>query len=378
MTTTSAGTRGRALRIVHVFPSFAIGGQQMRLAALARELGPGFRHLIVSLDGDLGAAPVFAGLPFEAKVFPLRQGRGVSPSNVFGLRRLLRDSAAGLLCTYNFGSIEAAIANRLGPRLPHVHHEDGFGPDEAAGRQKTRRVWLRRLALRRATTLVASRALENAAVDIWRLPRGAVLRAPAGVDVERFAAPSRARKGGSPVTIGALGALRPEKNFARLIEAFAAVAGEVDARLVIHGEGPERARLEGLIRRFGLEAKASLPGATSEPAEAYAALDIFALSSDTEQTPLSVMEAMAAGLAIAASDVGDIREMVSQENRPYILPLHDGEGYKAALMTLIRDEGLRQTIGAANARAARTRFPLAAMVDGFRKIYLDAVAEARR
>lgn len=371
---------GGTLRIIHIFPSFAIGGQQMRLAALARELGTDFRHEVVSLDGDLGAAPAFAELPFETKIFPLKKGRRVSLSNVLGLRRLLRDSEAGLLCTYNFGAIEAAIANRLGPMLPHVHHEDGFGPDESHARQMLRRVLLRRLVLRRAITIVASGALEQAALGVWRLPRDRIRRAPRGVDVDRFAAAAgaRAAKPGGAVIIGAVGALRPEKNFARLIEAFAAIEREVDARLVIHGEGPERARLEGLIRGFGLEGKASLPGAISEPAQAYAAFDVFALSSDTEQAPLSVMEAMAAGLAVAAPDVGDIREMVSEENRPYILPLHDDEAYKAALMKLIRDEELRRGIGEANARAARARFPLAAMVDGFRRIYLDAVADERR
>ncbi|MBB5518894.1 glycosyltransferase [Amphiplicatus metriothermophilus] len=367
-----------ALRIIHVFPTFAIGGQQMRLASLARGLGSDFRHVVVGLDGDLGALAAFDGVEIEAKTFALRKGRGLFPENIVRLRRLLGDSGADLLCTYNFGAIEAAIANRFGPRLAHVHHEDGFGPDEAFGRQKRRRVWLRRLALRRATTAVASLGLEQAALEVWRLPRARVKRAPAGVDVKRFAAASRARRAGSPVVIGAVGALRREKNFARLIEAFSAIGGEADARLVIHGEGPERARLEALIRGRGLAGRAFLPGATPAPEDAYAAMDVFALSSDTEQTPLSVMEAMAAGLPVMATDAGDIREMVSEENRPYILPLHDGEAYKAALMTLIRDETLRRNIGAANARRARARFPVEAMVDGFRKIYLDAVVEARR
>ncbi|MEZ5891532.1 MAG: glycosyltransferase [Parvularculaceae bacterium] len=153
------GDARRALTLLHVFPSFGYGGQQARLAALARALGNEFRHVVVALDGDLSASALFdAGVAAAFDAFPMKKSSGLSLSNIQGLGGVIRKAAPDILCTYNWGSIEAAIANRLGRGLPHVHFEDGFGPDEAGGTSAKRNL-ARRLVLGKSVVVVPSRAL---------------------------------------------------------------------------------------------------------------------------------------------------------------------------------------------------------------------------
>ncbi len=362
----------RAYRILHFLPSFAIGGQQRRLAAVIEALGEGFEHRIESLDGDLSARALLDGarasVMIEAHV--LKKSPLISLTNIGGLRRLIGDAKADLVCTYNFGSIEAIIANRLGPRIAHVHHEDGFGPDEAGGRQKATRVFARRRLLADCMIAVPSHALEEIARNEWHIDPARIRRIAIGVDVVRF------RPGGGlqagPVIVGALGALRREKNFARLIRCFAAASADRDARLVIYGEGPERPRLEAAIRSSSAAERMELAGATAAPERVLPTFHLFALSSDTEQTPISLIEAMASGLPAVATDVGDVRRMIGEAGADFVVAPDDEAAFVDRLRRLIDDAALRGRLGAANAARA-AMFDRAAMIDGFRRLYLEAM-----
>ncbi len=309
-----------------------------------------------------------------AEALVLRKSGFVDIANVMRLRRLIGESRADLLCTYNFGSIEAVIANRVGPNLPHVHHEDGFGPDEVGGRQKRKRVLARRLLLGRALVTTPSTVLEAVATRSWRIAPARVRRIPVGVDIAKYA--SHGRSGGGDVIVGTLGALRREKNFERLIRCFAAASEGRKARLVIYGEGPERGRLEAARAASPARDRISLKGATSRPHEALADFDIFALSSDTEQTPISLMEAMAAGLPSIATDVGDIRLMIGEAGVGYVVAPEDEDSYISRLRELIDDAALRARSGAA-ARLRAPMFDQGAMVNAFRNLYLEAMRMGR-
>ncbi len=121
--------------------------------------------------------------------------------------------------------------------------------------------------------------------------------------------------------IGTVAALRPEKNLARLLRAFRLVADVMPARLVIVGRRAGAAGA-GAARRAnsGWAGRCGSPGMSTIPRRCTADFDVFALSSDTEQMPLSVIEAMAAGLPVAATDVGDVAAMLAAENRAFVTP----------------------------------------------------------
>ena len=345
--------------LLHVFPTFAVGGSQMRFAQLVRLHGARYRHTVLALDGNTDMANRLSEFPITYPKLQFDKRKTLASWHLF--RRTLRDTGADVLLTYNWGAIEWALINRFGAGIPHLHIEDGFGPEEAQ-RQLTRRVWARRLALtgRNTKVILPSRNLERIALGIWSLPAKQVRYIPNGVDCARFAVASR---GGEreKIVIGTVASLRREKNIARLIEAFSQVASRRAAgslELLIVGGGAERQALETLARQRG--ALVRFAGQTNEPEKFLPQMDIFALSSDTEQMPLSVLEAMAAGLPVVATAVGDVREMVAAENAAYIVPLRD-DAFAAALGRLIDDQPAQHALGRANEKKARQTFDENAM-----------------
>jgi len=345
--------------VLSVFATFAIGGPQVRFAAVANHHGRAWRHAIIAMDGRYHCAE---RLRSELDVtFPEVPASGSVLANRAAFRHALRRLAPDVLLTHNWGSIEWVMANMAPHRLvPHVHIEDGFGPEEATT-QLRRRVLARRLLLRRSTVVLPSRTLTRIATEVWRLPPAQLHYVPNGLDLKHFrpAAESRARTRpdrAAPPLIGTVAALRAEKNLSRLLRAARLLRDEgLPFRLAIIGDGPERRPLEALTAELRLADCVTFEGAQDDPAQAYRDLDIFALSSDTEQMPLSVLEAMASGLPVAATRVGDVPSMIAEENRPYLAEKDDAS-LAAALRPLLRDPDMRQNIGAANRLKAEREY----------------------
>jgi glycosyltransferase involved in cell wall biosynthesis len=359
---------GRKVTLLHVFSTFAVGGPQTRFATIADRLGPKYRHLIVSMSGRTEAAQLLSP-KVEYSLVPIRNTPRNPLANAWRFSKQLRQLKPDQLVTYNWGALEWAVGNRFGPNIPHIHIEDGFGPDEAAARFR-RRIWLRRVGLARVKAiLVPSRNLERIAHEEWRFPEARVRYLPNGVDIARFSAPmpeaERAfKKRPGELIIGTCAALRPEKNLGRLIRAFAAGRPQ-NARLAICGDGSERAGLEATARANGVADLCVFTGYLSRPELALANFDIFAMSSDTEQMPYGLLEAMAAGLPLAATDVGDIKAMVAQENRPFVVNLTDEAALTGALRTLLRDGELRKKLAGANQAKAKAEFSIDAMIETY-------------
>jgi glycosyltransferase involved in cell wall biosynthesis len=352
--------------LLHVYPTFAIGGAQARFVACANYYGRAFRHAVIAIDGRLDCR---ARLSADLDVtFPdVRPIGGGMARRVLHLRRTIRGISPDVLVTSNWGAMDWVIAGLGMPGLRHIHTEDGFGPEEWS-QQLSRRVWTRRVMLRRSTVVVPSLTLQAIATGTWRLSPGRTHYIPNGVDVARFSpAPPSERP---MLTIGAVAALRPEKNLARLVRGFAALRRERTARLVIVGDGPNRASLGALAVELGIADDVSFAGELHDVEHAYRSFDVFALSSDTEQMPLSVLEAMASGLPVVSTMVGDVVHMVSGANAPFVTPLDDdGLGLAASLKTLIDNPALRARIGLDNRARAVTGFPQEAMLRSYADLY---------
>lgn len=353
--------------VLSVFATFAVGGPQVRFAALANRFGPRFRHAIVSMDGRRDCAERLD--PRLDLAWPeVAVAKGAMLANRAAFRAVLRDLRPDVLVTHNWGSIEWALAN-LPPLVRHVHIEDGFGPEERE-RQIPRRVWTRRLVLRGATVVLPSRTLVRIATEAWHLPARCLRYQPNGIDLARFVPAARTpRPPGAAPVIGTVAALRPEKNLARLIEAVAALPPGLPADLVIVGDGAERPALEAKATALGLGARVRFAGHAADPAPFYAGFDLFALSSDTEQMPISLLEAMAAGLPVAATDVGDVRAMLAAENGPQVVP-RDAAALSGAIAALLAaGEDGRRAIGAANRARAERDFDQEAMFQAYAALF---------
>jgi glycosyltransferase involved in cell wall biosynthesis len=374
--TASTRTRppARKITLLHVFSTFAVGGPQTRFATIAERLGPKYRHLIVSMSGRTEAAALLpAGV--EYSLVPIHNTPRNPLANAWRFGRQLRALKPDQLVTYNWGALEWAVGNRFGPNIPHIHIEDGFGPDEVSARFR-RRIWLRRVGLAKVKTIVVpSRNLERIAVEEWRFPPARVRYLPNGVDTDRFGAtvPEAERafgKNPGELIVGTCAALRPEKNLGRLIRAFAA-CGPQNARLVVCGDGAERAELEAVARANGIADRCIFTGYLAKPELALAGFDIFAMSSDTEQMPYGLLEAMCAGLPVASTDVGDIKAMVADDNRQFVVNVADTAALTGALRTLLRDGSVRGKLGAANQAKAQSEFSIQTMIETYDFLFGD-------
>lgn len=339
--------------ILHVFSTFATGGPQVRFSTLVRHIGARCRHRVLAMDGCYDCMALIDG---EAQVEtlepPPRQGL---VKNLMWFRKLFSQIGPDLVMTYNWGAIECALATILPPSYRHIHLADGFGPEEVDA-QLPRRVLFRRLALSRSQkVIVPSHVLQQIASKTWHVPDSRLALIPNGIDCEAFTGPpdsslvpDLARTDGTLV-VGTVATLRPEKNLGRLIRAFA-IAREKrpGLELLIVGDGPERPALQAQADAMGLAAAVHFAGHVPAPQSVLGLMDIFALSSDTEQMPISIIEAMAAGLPIASLDVGDVAFMVSAENRPFVVPSREDDALASAILELAEDPAKRTRLGAAN------------------------------
>lgn len=372
------------LRILHLHSSFSAGGKELRCARLINAFGPGLSHTIVSAEPDaLEAAKAIdpkctVDYPRD---FPSLTGKPL-PARLQQLARAME--GYDLILTYNWGAMDAVMAHTLFAGMyglpPLVHHEDGFNQDEANGLKRSRN-WYRRIALGRASALIVpSERLEAIALDAWQQPQGRVKRIANGIDTARYGrktksdALPRVIKRDGELWLGTIAGLRPVKNLPRLVRAFAAMPDPW--QLVILGEGPERDAIRDEALRQDVGHRVHLAGFV-DPAGATGLFDLFALSSDSEQFPISVVEAMAAGLAIAAPAVGDVRAMVAEENVPFIVPPGDEAALTRVLQRLGGDSALRRSLGTANRAKARAEFDEAGMIAAYARTYAEAMGRKR-
>lgn len=372
----------RPLRLLHLHSTFDAGGKERRAVALMNRWGRGAKdqpiehHIVSAQPAAMGARSlidkkVAAYFPFG---FPPLAGK----LRIARLRQLARAMQGfDLILTYNWGAMDACMAHAVfAPTMglaPLIHHEDGFNADESDG-LKTSRNWYRRIALARASALmVPSRQLEDIALSVWHQPRGRVRRIPNAIDTTLFARRPRADmlprvvKRPGEKWLGTLAGLRAVKNLPRMVRALAELPPEW--HLVILGDGPEREAIQAQAMQLDLGHRVHLPGHVADPSLAVGLFDLFALSSDSEQAPLSVIEAMAAGLAVASPAVGDVAEMVAEENRPYIVPQGDDAAFSHAVVALAADPGLRQRLGTANRARAVAEFDERVMTRRYAEAY---------
>ena len=369
------------VRILHAHSTFGRGGKEARAVRLMNAFGAAAEHAVISaVPGELAAREALAPAvktDFPEDAPPLTGLPGLP--RLFRLSRYMR--RFDLVLTYNWGAFDAVMARHLFGGPPLVHHEDGFNEDEA-GELKTRRNLYRRLGLGAAHRLVVPSArLEAIARKAWAQPAGRVVRIANGIDVPRYAAPPADTIPGlderpGEVVIGTVAGLRAVKNLPRLVRAFAAMTSK-DARLVIVGAGPESERIAAEARACGVGDRLLMPGFLADPARWIGRFDVFALSSDSEQFPISLVEAMAAGLPAVATAVGDVAQMVADDNKPLIVDAGDEAAFAAALDSLAERPDLRRAIGRANRERAQAEYDEAGMIARYARLYSEAIGRPR-
>jgi glycosyltransferase involved in cell wall biosynthesis len=170
-----------------------------------------------------------------------------------------------------------------------------------------------------------------------------------------------------------VGRLQAPKDAITLVRALATLRGR-PFEAVLVGDGPDRPAVEEEVRRLGLESAVELLGERDDVPELLGTGDIFVLSSHSEGLPLSILEAMAAGLPVVASNVGGVSEVVVDGETGLLVPPSDAQSLAAAIERLLEDPVLRQRLGEAGRIRIAQDFDLAAVQQAHLDLYRRVLA----
>jgi glycosyltransferase involved in cell wall biosynthesis len=363
------------LKLLHVFSTFKAAGPQLRFIALAKQWGPQFRHVVLAMDGNFEAfSQVPAEISFERQTITPKKGRFAL--NIVPIQEIIRATQPDIVVTYNFGAIEWPMLYPF-HRQAIIHVEDGFGPEEAI-RRLPRRTWARRIIFRYGikNLIVISNNLKTIAINDWKVPRIKLHHLSNGVDLQRFTPLNKAvlePANSEPIIIGTICGLRAEKRLDRLIEALSLVkkcSPRLNFELWIAGSGEQHENLKRLAALHADQFTTQFLGSRLDTQDLLQKFDIFALSSDTEQAPLAILEAMATGLPIAAVDVGDVKSMVSSENA-HLIEGRESESLATSIGELLNSPSSRRILGRRNREKCEAQFDFELSAQQWQEVLLS-------
>ena len=370
-----------APRLLHVFPSFSIGGIESRTCRIINHYGKASDHVIFSVHNDYSIGERLLPNTSVRLLADVRCPSGI-PARLVFYRRLLRRVNPDLLLTYNWGSFDCVASYSLFRPCPLIHAQHGFTADESDG-QKGYRALLRRILLRRASYLVVpSQGLVEIAANDWKIPGAKIRYMKNGIDLDRYSvsadtAGAGIRRRGETI-IGSVGSLSTIKNHQRLLRVFSRLGRRENVRVCLVGDGSERTRLQQYAEDHGIADRVLMVGYREDVHAMLREFDIFCLPSDSEQMPHALIEAMASGLPAVATDVGDVKSMVSEENRRFIVSVADEDGFLRNVRVLLDDPRLRRRLGEANRARAWREFGQENMYREYGALYRRAIHEWKR
>jgi sugar transferase (PEP-CTERM/EpsH1 system associated) len=361
------------LRVLHVLNTLQTGGAEYLVLNVAKSFDRArFEMLVCSLggDGEIGDELRKLGIP----VFVLNRREGLDPLLVPKLVRLIRRERVKMVHTHNVAPwMYAGMAARLAlARVCHTEHSNLFADQKALKRVE------RFLGKISKAVICDGDDVRRQLVDEQHLSPRNVVTIYNGVDTGLYArgadrAAGRKKLGladDTPV-VATVARLEPVKDQASLLRAFEKVGAALpEARLVLVGDGSLRAALEDQARRPGLQGRVTFLGRRADIADLLPLFDVFALTSTSEGLPLTVLEAMAAGLPCVSTAVGAIPEAVTEGQTGLLVPPGDSDALAAALTRLLRDPGLRRKMGQEGQKRARAHFDLKAMTKRYEDLYL--------
>jgi sugar transferase (PEP-CTERM/EpsH1 system associated) len=368
----------RPIRVMHVLYRLQEGGTEYGVIKLVNGLDPAL--VSSSICSTTPATAVKSLLRPGVSLYECTRRDGNDPLLVWQLFRLFRRVRPDVVHTHAWGTLcEGLIAARLAQVPVVIHGEHG------TLQLKPRQARAQRWAWRRAGHLlsVSSRLADRMAERVG-IPRDQVTVIRNGVDLSRFVPVDRheARRaiGLPPDTLvfGAVGRLVPVKNHALLLDAAAELAsGGVACSIVIAGDGPLRGSLEDRVNALGLSDRVRLLGHRSDVEQVFAALDVFVLPSRSEGMSNTILEAMASGLPVVATNVGGADELVINGETGLLVPEGSAPALATALRTLATDATRRRAMGRAGRLRIERQFSLTTMIREYEGFYLGAIRGRR-
>ncbi|MCX9156876.1 TIGR03088 family PEP-CTERM/XrtA system glycosyltransferase [Niveibacterium sp. 24ML] len=369
--------------IAHIVFSFKVGGLENGMVNLINRLPHDrYRHAIISLT-DVDPAFVARIARRDLEVIELHKPPGPGVREFPKVFQTLRRLRPAVVHTRNLAALEMSVPAWAAGVAVRVHGEHGRDVDDPDGSRAKPR-WVRRAYSPFVTHYIAlSRELKNYLTERVGIAQGRVSLLCNGVDSVRFAPAAGPRVGlsGSPFNdpslfvIGTVGRLQAVKDQVGLVRAFARLASShTAARLVIAGEGGSRAAIEAEVRAHDLGDRVWLAGERADVPDVMRSFDLFALPSIAEGISNTVLEAMASGLPVVATDVGGNPELVVAGTCGDLVPAQDPVALADALAAYAGDRVRTREHGRAGRARIESAFSLDAMVAGYDQLYSRLLA----
>lgn len=369
------------MRILHVIPQLTLGGaEQVVLSLIRQQRRLGLDAQLVVLGSQNAFPERLTDLPEPAFLHYGGKRRDVVgfARCVARLRRLVRQQQPDIVHSHLWPASRLtgwAVRNRPTPHVVHIHDTRPWLAGQTL-RDAALRRWTRiSLPAARTHFLAVSEAVRQYTLEHLGPLTSTIEVCHNGIDPAVFAddeeVPVNADVASGRLTIGTAGRFAPEKGHADLIRAVAALRERgFDCTLRIAGDGQLRREYEQLTAKLGLESIVDLPGKVRDMPGFYRSLDIFALPSvGAEGLPITLLEAMAAGLPIVACDVAGVSEAVRDGVDGRLVPPGDHAALADALFDLAADEASRQRFAASAQQRVTESFSVAAMAERCGRLY---------
>jgi glycosyltransferase involved in cell wall biosynthesis len=341
----------------------AMAGAERMTAVIANALADsGYTVSILSLWDEESCFALHPAVRHEALFAQRPSFKRMYLATVAGIRRYCRERKVDVLVQVDTMLALFALPATIGMGVEHIAWEHCHF-DEDLGKRARR--FARRLAAQYCKHVVVLTERDRKRWEEALHPRSHVVAIPNPLP---FPFPEEPAPRTSK-TVLAMGRLVHAKGFDVLIRAWQRVSKEApDWKLVIHGEGEERAALTSLIEELGLQDSVSLPGICRDATEAYREASIFCLSSRYEGFGLVLIEAMAFGLPIVATDCErGPKELLSGTKSAVLSPVDNIETFATSLIYVLNNRDLQKIISLSG-RSFASNFSLPAIIDNWNKI----------
>lgn len=367
-------TAGSKINVLHVTFNMGVGGTEQVISQLIKAGNKTrLNQEVLCIDGEvgnMGRQLVEAGV----RVSVLQRKPGIDLSMGLAIRRLIRERDIHIVHCHQYTPY---FYGWLGSRMTGasvVFTEHGrFHPD----RYRTKAKWLNRLMARYTSALVAiSRSTADALAEYEYLPRNRIqvfyngIQGKSVSSSESLALAEQLSLSEGERVLCMVSRLDSIKNHTMALKAFRLLCDRFyDLTLVIVGDGPERTTIENQIRELKLSDRVHLVGHSSSPEKYMALAQVYLLTSFSEGTSMTLLEAMSLGVAPVVTNVGGNPEIIEQGISGSLVPSDDHAALVDTLTQLLEHPEQAARLGQGAREAFETRFSVATMVEKYARLY---------
>lgn len=364
----------RIKNLLFVLPGLDTGGSEHVVFDIARGLPKNkYRPVVFSiLKGPLENSLKSAGI--ETFVSKKSKGKG-HIRLLLDISKIIRTHKIDVVLPHHFVSLFYSFWGAKIHRGTKLFFTEHAAMEIAALSLRFRVLSI--LFLSMSTGCIAiSRQIAKAYETTFKVRPSKIFQIPNGIDLERFNKVIDVRKKrnalgilpGSAV-VGTVANITEVKNHRNLILSFRKVADALsNVVLVIAGSGPLENEMKALSRDLGIAEKVLFLGRRSDVAEIYKVLDVYSLSSFSEGFPLSILEAMASGVPVVATDVSGINEIIQDGKNGVLVPSNDPKQLAGALIELLQDKQLRQRLSHRGFETVQSRYSYDKWMEAYDKL----------